>query len=333
MAEPRPRRRYVDHVHPVDRAVHDHLRALGRRLVTRDEVLELGGSDSLINVRREQRRWIDVQPAVYLVGLPPLSPHEERLAIILAVPQPAALSQLCAFVEWGMDGLVAAPIELTVAHSTHVNVRGAIVHRSRCDEGFEEKVPLVVTSVERTLLECTPRLPRITIEKALTSAWRRNLTTPEMVLAYLDEHGSRGRKGSAALAAIAGAYLDRGRAPGSVAEVVLLDLLRPELDAAGIEHPVRQFALALPDGTSATLDLAWPARRKAIEPAGVRWHGNSKAQAYDYRRRALARQVGWEIEPVAPVALSDQPKQTVELLVRFLLAPSLTIDHRERRPA
>lgn len=231
-------------MHALDRALHAYLLGKGRRLVTRAEVIAHAGegntklADALIKRRKEQGRWFEVQPGVYLVGLGPLTPHEECVAVLLAVPPPAGVSQLCAFLEWGLDGIATAPLEITVRHETNVNVVGdVIVHRSRKHEGFVGKDDLVVTSVERTLLESAPRLSRHALEQGFASAWRRGLTTPVKTLAYLDEHGSARRPGTKQLLAVVSLYADGQRAPGSVAEVTLLDLLRPEL--MGVDQLVR----------------------------------------------------------------------------------------------
>ena len=312
-------------MHDVDRAIEKFLAEKGRRLVTRGEVLLLGGDDSFIQSRRDRHRWFEVQPGVYVIGLGDLSPYEQRLAALLAVPWPAALSQVGAFFEWGLDGVRWAPLELTVPHSTHVHVQGAIVHRSRRLEHFVTKGALTVTSVERTLLEAAPRLGPAIIEKGLASAWRKGLTTPTKCLEYVDEFGSPWRKGSKLLASVAARYDHGGRPPGSDGEVFVWRLLEPALIEAGIEMPVRQFELKLPDGSSATIDFAWPVRRKGIEPGGLKGHGAARDQAYDYYRRAQARLIGWELEPFAPFQFEDRPRETIGLIIRFLQSPSLPL--------
>jgi hypothetical protein len=309
----------------VDAVLHRMAAAEGRRLFAHHEVIAAGGDDNMIRERRNAGRWQQPQVGVYLIGVGPMTWHEKVQAALMAVPDPAAASLRCALLEWGLEGISSAPVEITVPHSTVVHVRGAIVHRSRCPEGFVTLGDITVTSVERTLMESPLVVPSTVVEKAFTSAWRKGLTSPTKCAAYLEEYGSRGRKGSVVLRRLVSLYLDGGRAPGSYAETLTIGLLRPELARYGIEDPVRQFSVELPDGTSAVLDLAWPRRRKAIEPDGMQGHGFAHAQANDFRRRGLLREVGWDVQPVSPFALRETPRETMAMLIRFLLGPGLAL--------
>jgi hypothetical protein len=237
---------------------------------------------------------------VILIGVGPMTWHEKVQAALMAVPDPAAASHRCALIEWGLDGISTSPVEITVPHSTNVSLRGVKVHRSRRLEAFVPLREITVTSVPRTLMEAAVLLPSIVIEKAFTSAWRMGLTSPVRCATYLDEYGSAARKGSKVLARLVTLYIDGKPAPGSPAETDALRLLRPALARHGIEDPERQLEVPLPDGTSATLDAAWPRRRKAIEPEGMLGHGSPHAQAYDIRRRALLRELGWDVQPARP---------------------------------
>ena len=72
-------------------------------------------------------------------------------------------------------------------------------------------------------------------------------------------------------------YLGTGRAPGSDGEGAFLRALRE----AGIEEPTRQYTVELPDGSKATVDFAWLARRKLIDFVGLEVHADSRAHAAD----------------------------------------------------
>jgi hypothetical protein len=99
-----------------------------------------------------------------------------------------------------------------------------------------------------------------------------------------------------------------------------------ELRAAGIEPPVRQFTIDLPGGAKATMDFAWPARRKAIEFKGSTDHTDSRAQDDDYWREGGIQDAGWELRCFAPYSLKHRPEVVARAVVRFLCVKTSRID-------
>jgi hypothetical protein len=235
-------------------------------------------------------------------------------AAVLACGDDAAASHRSAMLIWGLTGIGSAPVEVTVPYSAEAMPTGVIVHRSR---RIEEAVPrrgIVTTGVERTLLELGAVVPPVVVEKALASALRQHLTTCTKVDRYLLEHGGRGRHGTTVLRESLGYYNDGDRPPGSDGEVAFLR----ELRAAGIEPPVRQYTIDLPSGAKATMDFAWPDRRKAIEFKGSKDHTDSRAQDDDYWREGAIQDLGWELRCFAPYSLKHRPEAVAQAVVRFL---------------
>ena len=109
-------------------------------------------------------------------------------------------------------------------------------------------------------------------------------------------------------------YEDGGRPPGSSGEVVFLR----ELRMAGIEPPVRQLTIDLPGGSKATMDFAWPARRKALEFVGWWTHSDPRRQDDDTWREDDIRAVGWDLRRVAPWSLEHRPAELAASVLRFL---------------
>lgn len=172
-----------------------------------------------------------------------------------------------------------------------------------------------VTGVERSLLEAGSVVPAVVIEKAFSSAWRRGLTTPTKCELYLDHHGGKGRRGTTTLREVVALYSGTARAPGSDGEVAFLQ----ELRRAGIEEPVRQFVVDLGLGEKATVDFAWPERRKLIEFVGLESHANSRAHAADtLREDDIITATGWELRRFAPETLRRQPEEVARRVHRFL---------------
>ena len=208
-------------------------------------------------------------------------------------------------------------------HNGEPEPSGAIVHRSRRIEPVSVIDGIEVTSVERTLLEAGAVAPPVIVEKAFSTAWRRNLTSPAKCERYLEHHGGKGRRGTAGLREVVALYTGTKRSPGSDGEVAFLRTLR----AAGIEEPVRQFGIDLGGGTKATVDFAWPRRRKLIEFVGLEVHADSRAHAADTLREGdILDRTGWQLRRFAPETLRTHPEEVARRVLRFLGGDSRPLD-------
>jgi very-short-patch-repair endonuclease len=171
------------------------------------------------------------------------------------------------------------------------------------------------SSVERALLESSALVPQVVIEKALSAAWRRGLTSPAKCDRYLEHHAGKGRRGVTRFRAVVELYLGTARAPGSDGEVAFLRALRD----AGIEEPTRQFTVTLPDGSKATVDFAWLERRKLIEFVGLEVHADSRAHAADtLREDDIITATGFQLRRFAPETLRANPDEVARRVIRFL---------------
>lgn len=283
-------------------------------VVDRPQLLEIGWTDRTIH-RALAARWIrQLHAGVYVVGAAPPTWRQTVRAGVRAAGADAEAGYRCALVLWGLDGLKAAPVEVVVPYDDRPVPRGVIVHRSRRIEPASVLDGIPVTSVERSLLESAAVVPPVVTEKAFSSAWRRNLTSPAKCELYLQHHAGKGRRGVRQFREVVELYLGGGRPPGSSGEVAFLR----ELRAAGIEEPVRQFRIELPDGSVATADFAWPLRRKVIEFVGLEVHADSRAHAHDTLREDDIKAVGWELRRFAPETLRRQPEEVARRVIRFL---------------
>jgi hypothetical protein len=293
----------------------NEIAARNHRLLTRAVVLGAGGTDQLIHDRLGRGQWSAIHPGVYLVGVGPLHWIEKVAAARLAAGDGATASRRAALLLWRLDGIVAAPVELNVPFGRRAAPVGAIVHRTRRIEPTSIVDGIPVTSVEQSLLESAVEVPPVVTEKAFASAWRRNLTSPEKCERYLEHHGGRGRQGTSRLREVLAIYAGAGRAPGSDGEVAFLRVLR----AAGIEEPVRQFVVDLGASSKATIDFAWPLRRKLVEFVSLRAHAGSRALAADtLREDDILAATGWELRRFAPETLRRHPEEVARRVRRFL---------------
>lgn len=284
-------------------------------VVTRADVLACGGTDRAIEIRLYAGRWQQLHPGVYLVAAAPPTWSQRVRAAVAAAGDSAQASHRCGIVVWGADGLRMAPVELVVPYDDRPEPRGTIVHRSRRIEPASVVNGIIVTSIERTLLESATCTPPVVTEKAFAWAWRRNLTSPEKCERYLEHHGGKGRSGTRRLREVVALYAATGRPPGSDGEVVFLRCLRE----AGIEEPERQVVIDLPGGAKAIADFGWRRRRKLIEFVGLEVHADSRAHAHDTLREDDIWAAGWELRRFAPETLRRNPEDVARRVIRFLL--------------
>ena len=260
-------------------------------LISCEQAVAQGMSRWTVNDRVDAQRWRSVYPGVYLIGVTEPSWEQKLLAACLFAGERAVVSHRAAGVLWRLDGLVRAPLEITVPHHEEASLRGVVVHRSRKLEDFDvtRRGPMPVTSVERTLVDLGRYLEPQETEKALESALRQRLVTPQTVWNYVEDRGGR-IPGCRRLRAILRA---RGEAKpaGSGGEVEFLRLLR----RAGIPQPVRQLELRLPSGAVAFLDFAWPQLMLAMEYDGYDSHGGRLAHAADLERQNGIVAMGWTL--------------------------------------
>lgn len=300
-------------MHEIDHCI-DAIARANDDVIDRGQILGVGGSDHLIANRLGRGLLQPLQAGVYLVGsAPPTWPQEVRAALRAAGPG-AVASHRAALILWGLDGIGNAPVEITAPHSQRPMPDGVVLHRSRRSEVPFHLGGIPTTSIERSLLEVGAVCPLIVVEKAAASAFRLGRSSPTKVEAYLRAHAGKGRPGVSRLREAMTLYEDGGRPPGSAGEVAFLR----ELRRAGIEAPVRQLVLDLPGGAKASVDFAWPNRRKALEFVGWWTHSDARRQDDDTWREDDIRAVGWDLRRVAPWSLQHRPIELAASVLRFL---------------
>jgi hypothetical protein len=285
-----------------------------RGLMSRQQALELGMSAQSIARRAASSRWRAVHAGVYTLSPCELDWPAQLLAACLAAGPNAAASYRAANLTHGLDGLGRAPVEITVPHPEEATLRGVITHRSRRLTADDVTVVsgIPCTSVERTLCELGRFVPPITVRIAAESAFRRWKSTPTKLGIYLEERG-RGLPGWREVDALL-RRRPEGRPAGSPAEAVLLECLQRH----GVEDPIRQFVLDLPDHTSITLDLAWPGLRFGIEWQGFEYHSDSRAFAALLERSNSAQEAGWQLRQYTGSMLNRDPKALADRILRTL---------------
>lgn len=297
---------------PVDGQVHQ-LASKQRFLITRSQVLTLGGSDAGINRRVSSGQWQMVQPGIYQVDQRPAGWKDMLLSAVLAAGDGALASHRAALILWELDGISSAPIEITAPYSHSPVPSGTIVHRTRRPAEADSIAGIPVTTIERTLLDISSVLWPLAVTKAFESAFRRRLTTVDLMFAFLKAQGGRGVKGTRMVRRI----LNSRRydtATDSGAETEALYLMR----RAGLPEPILQHLVTTLDGERFRLDFFWALLRKAIEIDGLDAHDSADKLDNDLRRQNKLMDMGIELRRFSARRIRQHPDEFIAEVRRFL---------------
>jgi very-short-patch-repair endonuclease len=297
------------------RYLDQHIReaACGQRfLITRDEIFDMGGNKHIIESRIRRGLWQRVHAGVYQVDRRPLDWESELLAAVLACGPNALVSHRAAFVLWGLDGIRSAPVEVTVPYDSRPIPDGVIVHRTRRQHQASEIRGIPVATVERTLLSCSARLPKITIGKGLDSAIRTGVTTVDQCYDALVNEGGRGVRGTKRFR---WALLERCHdiATDSGSEYELLYHMQMSLLPRAVLHHV-----VFVYGERRVLDFYWPALRKAIEVDGIDAHSSADRLDDDLVRQNALMDLGIELRRFSARRIRREPQKVVAEIRKFL---------------
>lgn len=284
-----------------------------RFLLTRADVLEAGGSDSLIKWKVSTGAWLVRQAGVYQVDGRPVAWEDRLMAAVLAGGNGCLASHRAALVLWGMDGLFNAPIEVTAPYTHGPLPDGTLVHRTRKEMEQALVIGIPVTTVERTLLQCSAILPRLTIAKALESALRKQLTTLEKVDELIGRKGGRGVKGTRKLRWVIRERVNE-TATDSGAETELLYHMRMGL----LPEPVLQQEFFSTEGERMLPDFYWPTHGKAVEVDGLDAHDGAERLDSDLKRQNALMDLGIELRRFTAREVRRNPNGVVEQIRKFL---------------
>jgi hypothetical protein len=299
-------------VRRIDKRVRS-LAAEQKFLVTRPQVLALGGSDAGIDRRVRSGQWSTVQPGVYQIDSRRSSWEDELLGAVLAAGDGALASHRAALIVWGLDGIAAGPIEVTAPYTHGPVPDGTIVHRTRRLPQSTTIDGIRVTTIERTLLDCCSVLFSLAASKAFESAFRRRLTTVDRMYSFLKAEGGRGVKGTRMARRILNDRRD-DTPTGSGGETEALYHMR----RAGIPEPELQHEFVTADGEVIRPDYYWPWRNKAIEVDGIDAHDSADKLDHDLQRQNKLMDLGVELRRFSARYIRQHPDKFVADVRRFL---------------
>ena len=281
--------------------------------ITRSDVLKLGGSASLIHRRVKDGRWQARHAGVYQIDRRPQSWEETLWSAVLAGGEGALVSHRTALLFWRLDGISAAPLEVTVRFGSLPMPSGVVVHRTRRVRDREIVASLPVTSVPRTLLDCSSLLPPVTLTKAVDSAVRTGLANLAELADFVEERGGRGVKGTRRMRGVL-ALFSQDQGTGSPAESEAYFHIRQ----SALPPPVLQHAFTTRTGRRAVPDFYWPGHNKAVEVDGLDAHRSADALDDDLQRQNELLDLGIELRRYSARRVRQDPEGFIADLHRFL---------------
>ena len=156
------------------------------------------------------------------------------------------------------------------------------------DQSFVDGIP--VTTPARTIFDLARVVGARTLDLAIGTALRRDLSTSSELNATLDRLARRGRAGTVKFRAA----LERQNADVALTESEAEHALMQLLADHGLPHPIPQYEIRDRDGRLvARADFAYPDLKIAIEYDSYAHHMGKEALVRDGARRNAVIALGW----------------------------------------
>ena len=242
-------------------------------------------------VREEQARWLPLHEGAYRMAGSPVTWRGSLLAACLAGGPQAVGSHRSAAAVWDVGGGDEQIQEILCPRWRRSRYDTLVVHETKVldarDITIVDAIP--VTTVERTLLDLGAVRHPLTVERAVETALRRDLTTLPDLRATVRRLGRKGRNGAGVLRRILDERDPDRRLTESEMEMRMLQVLR----ANGLPEPVVQHEIRHQGRFIARVDAAYPEFRIALEYESFAWHTGKEALARDSARRNALVGAGW----------------------------------------
>lgn len=259
---------------------------------TREQARAVGLTDHRLRGmvgRGEVRR---AAPGVFtLAGVRPTW-HQRLHVAVLALPGSQASHRASGRLRmW--EGFDRAPIEVVVERGRHRRTapRDVILHESKDLRGVDFDIVdgIPCTADVRTLVDLPAVVHEFKAGVALDQAIRRDPTILDRVVERHLEVARRGRNGTVALRSLLAERSDANLVDSGF-ERRTLRLIA----GSGLPAPVTQHHVV--DGDfQCWLDIAWPARRLAVECDSLAHHMGERAFRWERVRRRHLAALGWTV--------------------------------------
>lgn len=279
--------------------------------VRKDQALAIGFTDSQIDRRVRDGRWMSVGSFGYRT-IEMNDPMDLVRAAVASLPDAVVSHQSAA----ELHRIPRIPIDVAavLVHSrtTH-DFPGVVVHRCHdlTKEHLTEILGLPTTTVSRTVVDLAALLSQSHLAVVIDEVLAGKQTTVQELRAVFDQVARRGKPGVAKLRTALEA-----REPGPEDGTALERLGARVLLEGGL--PVPQFEFATPWDSQQRFDAAYPDQRLGIEWDSRRWHTMMDAFARDRERDRHAILHGWRVLRFTWEDLTERPQEVVDTVRRAL---------------
>lgn len=297
------------------------LAATQHGIVTIHQAIRRGGSQPMIDQRRDSGRWERLAPGVFRIAGVADSWEQQLLTACRSGEGRAYASHRSAARLWELPVAEPVPVEVTVPFGRWHRLPGVVSHETVRPNHLDRTVRhgISVTTVVRTLIDLAAVTPVGRLEAALDDALRRELTDVASVQTRLEQLAARGRRGVRSLRALLAERDASTSASESVLETRFLRLLRER----ELPEPVPQFVIRTPAGRFiARTDFAYPDARLVIEVDSYLHHGGRRKFEDDLRRRTELVAAGWQVVHVTARQIQRGAPEICALIARTARRPA-----------
>lgn len=256
---------------------------------------QLGITQRQADIRVASGRWTRPFAGVYRIAGTPVTWRSSLLAAVLAGGARSGASHRSGAALWHVEGGDKRIQEIHCPRWRRSHHAGLVVHESKALDARDLTVidAIPVTTVERTLLDLGAVRHPLTVERAVETALRRELTSLPDLLSTVRRLGKRGRNGAGVLRRILDERDPDRRLTESNMEMRMLQVLRTH----GLPPPTTQYEIRHQGRFVARVDAAYPDLRIALEYESFEWHTAKAALVRDSARRNAV--VGADWRPIA----------------------------------
>ena len=283
-------------------------------LVTRGQLLELGGRPGTIDDWARRGRLRRVRPGVFSVPGSAGSPTQRLMAAVLAGGEGAVASHRSAAWLWGL--LDELTLELTVPPNRRPRLTGVAVHRLSGvhNQRVSIRRGIPTTNPLQTLVEVGAVVGLEEVSEMLERGLVRRLVSVPGIEGELRRSAGFSRAGCGTLREVLARRALGAKPPDSVLEHRTAAVFR----RYGVPKPVYQHVVRADGRFIARVDFAYPEWRLAVEVDGHDSHATPAQLQQDLTRQNLLVAAGWTVLRFTWSDVIDRPELVASSIRRQL---------------
>lgn len=274
--------------------IDERMEALASRqhgLISHEQAVTLGFSESAIRHRRSNGRLSMMRPRVYRLAGAIETASMRANGAVLAAGDGAVLSHTSAAAIAGLPGFTIDPVVITMPRRWPRPLDGVRVEQSLALPGHHVHVAggIPCTTMARTLFDLCGDVHAARAERALDTALSRKLVTRASLCRVLDDLAQHGRAGTVLFRTLLEERTEDYVPPESELEARLIEVVR----RFGLPVPERQVDLGDDVGWIGRVDFVFRGARLVVEVDGAEFHDGVLDRRRDADRDARLAAAGW----------------------------------------